>query len=247
MQDMLFERLPRHVAIIMDGNGRWAQIRSLPRIEGHRKGADAVRSVVRACRRHGIEVLTLYAFSLENWNRPSDEVEALMDLLKDYLVSERQEMLDNGISLRIIGRTQDLRPDIQMILQETVEATAHNTEMTLNLALSYSGRNEILGAFKRLIADAQMGIVEPSSLSEQDISGYLDTKGLPEPDLLIRTSGEKRISNFLLWQVAYTEIYFTETLWPDFSEDQLIEALRDFERRERRFGRISEQIREMVP
>jgi len=246
MQETSFERLPRHVAIIMDGNGRWAKIRSLPRIEGHRKGADSVRSVVRACRRHGIEVLTLYAFSLENWNRPSSEVEALMDLLKDYLLSERQEMMDNGIRLQVIGRTQDLRPDIQAILRETVEATAHNSEMILNLALSYSGRDEILGALKRIIEDVQNGRVDPSNFSEEVISDCLDTKGLPDPDLLIRTSGEQRISNFLLWQMAYTEIYFTDTLWPDFSEDKLIEALRDYERRERRFGRISEQVRELL-
>lgn len=247
MSEIRFERLPRHLAIIMDGNGRWAQVRSLPRIEGHRKGAESVRCVVRACRRYGIEVLTLYAFSIENWNRPSSEVGALMELLRHYLISERHEMMENGIRLQVIGRIEDLRPDIQMILQESMNATENNKDMILNLALSYSGRSEILGAMKRMLSDYQRGTVDPSSFSEKDFSDYLDTRGLPEPDLLIRTSGEKRISNFLLWQMAYTEIFFTDTLWPDFSEDQLIEALRDYESRERRFGRISEQVRESVP
>jgi undecaprenyl diphosphate synthase len=247
MAEVGFERLPRHLAIIMDGNGRWAKIRSLPRIEGHRKGAESVRNVVRACRRFGIEVLTLYAFSLENWKRPPNEVAALMDLLKGYLVSERQEMVENGIRLHVIGRRSDLTRDIQNILQETIDATAHNGDMHLNLALSYSGRSEILEAFKRFMADVQQGSADPPNLTEETFSEYLDTRGLPEPDLLIRTSGEKRISNFLLWQLAYTEIHFTETLWPDFSEAQLIEALRDYERRERRFGRISEQVRSLLP
>jgi undecaprenyl diphosphate synthase len=170
-----------------------------------------------------------------------------MELLRHYLISERHEMMENGIRLQVIGRIEDLRPEIQMILQESMNATENNKDMILNLALSYSGRSEILGAIKRMLSDYQRGTVDPSSFSEKDFSDYLDTRGLPEPDLLIRTSGEKRISNFLLWQMAYTEIFFTDTLWPDFSEDQLIEALRDYESRERRFGRISEQVRESVP
>lgn len=247
MEDLPFQKLPRHVAIIMDGNGRWARRRGLPRIEGHRKGADTVRAVVRSCRRWGISVLTLYAFSLENWHRPPDEVQALMELLKDYLRSEREEMIRNGIRLRVIGRMEDLDSEVQRVLQETMEATATGKDMILNLALSYSGRSEILGASKRLAADLLKGRLRPESLDEEIFERYLDTAGLPDPDLLIRTSGEQRISNFLLWQMAYTEIYFTETLWPDFSEEDLREALRDYQRRERRFGRTSEQLREFLP
>jgi undecaprenyl diphosphate synthase len=243
MGEIRFDNLPRHLAIIMDGNGRWAQRRSLPRVEGHKKGADAVRTVVRACRRWGIPVLTLFAFSKENWNRPVDEIEALMDLLMEYLVTERQEMMDRGIRLQVIGRPEDFRRDIQMALRESVEATGGNRDMILNLALSYSGRSEILRGVSRVLEGVRLGEVDPREISEELFSDCLDTKGLPDPDLLIRTSGERRISNFFLWQMAYTEIYFTETLWPDFSEEELLEALRDYERRERRFGRISEQLR----
>ncbi|MGQ9858211.1 MAG: isoprenyl transferase [Thermodesulfobacteriota bacterium] len=243
VSEISFNKLPRHLAIIMDGNGRWAQRRSLPRIEGHRKGAEAVRAIVRACRRWGIEVLTLYAFSQENWQRPAEEIEALMDLLVQFLRSERQEMLDNGIRLQVIGRPQDLTQEIQRLLQETIEATAANRDMVLNLALSYSGRSEILRAIERYLMDYRGPGKRSAELTEEKFSTYLDTSGLPEPDLLIRTSGERRISNFLLWQLAYTEIFFTETLWPDFTEEELLEALRDYERRERRFGRIGEQVR----
>lgn len=243
VSEISFNKLPRHLAIIMDGNGRWAQRRSLPRIEGHRKGAEAVRAIVRACRRWGIEVLTLYAFSQENWQRPAEEIEALMDLLVQFLRSERQEMLDNGIRLQVIGRPQDFGHEIQRLLQETIEVTAANRDMVLNLALSYSGRSEILRAIERYLKDDR-GLGKGSAkLTAEKFSTYLDTSGLPEPDLLIRTSGERRISNFLLWQLAYTEIFFTETLWPDFTEEELLEALRDYERRERRFGRIGEQVR----
>lgn len=247
MEEAPLNKLPHHLAIIMDGNGRWAQRRSLPRIEGHRIGAEAVRTVVRACRRWGIRVLTLYAFSMENWRRPPDEVEALMVLLKEYLWSEQQEMLDNGIRLQVIGDPADMNASVQEVLRETLEATAHNKDMILNLALSYSGRSEILKAVSRLFADLRGGFVNPATVSEALFAGYLDTAGLPDPDLLIRTSGEQRISNFLLWQMAYTEIYFTDTLWPDFSEAELLKALKDYERRERRFGRISEQLRECLP
>ncbi len=184
-------------------------------------------------------MLTLYAFSMENWQRPPDEIQSLMALLVDYLRSERQEMLDNGIRLRVIGKPEDLRHQIQALLRETMEMTACNTDMILNLGISYSGRSEIVRAVGRLLADADAGRVNPKDLSEEMFSSYLDTQGLPDPDLLIRTSGEQRISNFLLWQMAYTEIYFTDTLWPDFSEDELLKALRDFEGRDRRFGRIA--------
>lgn len=241
--ELSFCKLPRHLAIIMDGNGRWAQKRCLPRIEGHRRGAEAVRTVVRACRRWGIEVLTLYAFSQENWQRPVEEVSALMDLLVQFLHSERQEMLENGIRLQVIGRPEDLSPEIQEVLRQTMEATAGNHDMILNLALSYSGRSEILRAFQRFLREVGASSARSQELTEESFSQYLDTCGLPEPDLLIRTSGEQRISNFLLWQLAYTEIFFTETLWPDFSEEELAEALKDYERRERRFGRIGEQVR----
>ncbi len=247
MGEIRFENLPKHLAIIMDGNGRWAQRRSLPRVEGHRKGADSVRAVVRACRRWGIPVLTLFAFSKENWNRPVDEVEALMDLLMEYLETERQEMMDRGIRLQVIGRPEDFRQDIQAALRESVEATAGNKEMILNLALSYSGRSEILRGLSRVLEEVRAGRLDPEEICEELFSECLDTRGLPDPDLLIRTSGERRISNFFLWQMAYTEIYFTETLWPDFSEEELLEALRDYERRERRFGRISEQLRASSP
>lgn len=247
MEEVSVKKLPRHLAIIMDGNGRWAQRRSLPRIEGHRSGAEVVRKVVRACRRWGIQVLTLYAFSIENWHRPLHEVGALMGLLKDYLRSERQEMLDNGIRLQVIGAPEDMNSDVQEVIKETLEATAHNKDMILNLALSYSGRSEILKAVSRVLIDVKGGSVGLDAISEDVFAEYLDTAGLPDPDLLIRTSGEQRISNFLLWQMAYTEIYFTDTLWPDFSEAELLEALRDYERRERRFGRISEQLREVLP
>lgn len=235
-------KLPRHIAVIMDGNGRWAKQRSLPRIEGHKKGADAVKCVVRACRRWGIPVLTLFAFSRENWSRPPHEVEGLMELLRQYVMSQKDEMIENGIRLRIIGRIQDLREDIQDMILDVVEKTSGNQDMILNLALSYSGRWEIVNAAKRLCREAMAGRVSVEELDEEGFSRFLDTGGLPDPDLLIRTSGEQRISNFLLWQLAYTEIYFTETLWPDFSEDDLIEALRSYEQRERRFGRISEQL-----
>jgi undecaprenyl diphosphate synthase len=181
---------------------------------------------------------------MENWQRPTDEVRALMELLVEFLRSERQEMLDNGIRLQVIGRPEDLEPEIRAVLGETIQATAHNDQMVLNLALSYSGRSEILRAFARFQKETSRTGSDTGELTEEMFAGYLDTRGLPDPDLLIRTSGEQRISNFLLWQLAYTEIFFTETLWPDFSDDELLEALRDYERRERRFGRIAEQIRE---
>ncbi len=241
--EVSFSKLPRHLAIIMDGNGRWAQRRCLPRIEGHRKGAEAVRAIVRACRKWGIEVLTLYAFSQENWQRPPEEVSALMDLLVQFLRSEREEMLQNGIRLQVIGQPEDLSFEIQEVLRQTMEATAKNQNMILNLALSYSGRSEILRAFRRFLNESGQAGGKHQELTEESFSHYLDTSGLPEPDLLIRTSGEQRISNFLLWQLAYTEIFFTETLWPDFTEEELAQALRDYERRERRFGRIGDQVR----
>jgi len=235
-------RLPRHIAIIMDGNGRWAKKKLLNRISGHIKGVDAVREVVTACRELGIRVLTLYAFSIENWKRPKEEVMALMGLLKEYLLKEQEEMIQNNIRLRVIGRVEDLSPDVQKTLEETIQKTTHCNGMILNLALSYGGRQEILHAVQNLLSDVQAGRIHPEELTLQRFSHYLWTRGIPDPDLLIRTSGEFRISNFLLWQLAYTELYVTDTLWPDFDRKELYRAIADYQSRERRFGLTSEQI-----
>lgn len=239
--------LPRHIAIIMDGNGRWAKQHAMGRIAGHKKGADAVRDTVRACREIGVRVLTLYAFSTENWLRPAREVKALMRLLEEYLQSEVQEMLDNGIRLAAIGDMEALQEPIRGVLRETVARTSHNREMTLNLALSYGGRDEIVGAVKGIVADFRKGVLAVPDITPDLFSRYLDTAGLPDPDLLIRTSGEYRVSNFLLWQCAYTEFYFTDVLWPDFNRDELFRAIAEYQRRERRFGLTSDQVREGRP
>ena len=236
------KRLPRHIAVIMDGNGRWAKKKSLNRIKGHTKGADAVREVTRACRELGIKILTLYAFSVENWKRPKEEVAALMELLKKYLLKERDEMIKNNIRLRAIGRIEDLPSDVQKTLRETIQKTAHCDGMVLNLALSYGGRSEILHAVQEIIREVQSGKVRSEEINFQLFSKYLWTQGIPDPDLLIRTSGEFRISNFLLWQIAYTELYVTDTLWPDFDRNELIKAIGVYQSRERRFGMTSEQL-----
>ncbi len=236
------DKLPHHIAIIMDGNGRWAKKKNLNRISGHLKGVDAVREVVTACRELGIKVLTLYAFSIENWQRPENEVVALMSLLKEYLVKERPEMVKNNIRLCAIGRLEDLPPDVHQTLQETIRQTEGCDGMILNLALSYGGRSEILHALKGILADLKKGRVCEEEIDPQLFSRYLWTWGIPDPDLLIRTSGEFRISNFLLWQIAYTELYMTETLWPDFNREELLKAIADYQSRERRFGLTSEQI-----
>ena len=243
MQRIDQERLPRHVAIIMDGNGRWAERHALGRIAGHRKGSEAVRSVVRFSRKLGIPYLTLYAFSSENWSRPAAEVGALMRLLVQYLRSEEREMMENGIRLSTIGRVDLLPPKVRDALKETMEKTAGNRQMTLILALNYGGRDEILDAARKMIADHDAGALKLEDLSTETLSSYLYTSGVPDPDLLIRTSGEFRISNFLLWQAAYTEFYFTEVLWPDFREKHLVEAIADYQKRERRFGLTSEQVK----
>ena len=236
------EKLPRHIAIIMDGNGRWARQKSLTRIEGHIMGIEAVRTAVTTCRELGIEFLTLYAFSIENWRRPDNEVLALMDLLQRFLRGELDEMLENNIRLRAIGDIDSLPPDAHNTLIDTMEKTARCDGMALTLALSYSGRDEIIRAFRHLMADIKNKRIRPEEISEETLSNYLSTKGIPDPDLLIRTSGEYRISNFLLWQMAYTEIYVTETLWPDFGKEDLIKALFNYQSRERRFGLTSEQL-----
>jgi undecaprenyl diphosphate synthase len=242
MEEIDKEKLPRHIAIIMDGNGRWAKKKNLNRISGHIKGVDAVREIVTACRELGIKVLTLYAFSIENWRRPKDEVTALMGLLKDYLLKEREEMVQNNIRLSAIGRLEDLPLDVQNTLRETMKRTEQGNEMVLNLALSYGGRSEILHAIQGILSDFQKGEVKPEEINLQRFSQYLWTRGIPDPDLLIRTSGEFRISNFLLWQIAYTELYVTETLWPDFDRKELLKAIADYQSRERRFGLTSEQL-----
>jgi len=235
-------KLPRHIAIIMDGNGRWAKKKSLSRISGHIKGVDAVREIVTACRELGIKVLTLYAFSIENWRRPEDEVIALMELLKEYLLKEGEEMVQNNIRLYAIGKIEDLSLDVQKTLQEAIKKTERCDGMILNLALSYSGRSEILHAVQGILSDFQRGKIKPEEITLQRFSQYLWTQGIPDPDLLIRTSGEFRISNFLLWQIAYTELYVTETLWPDFDREELLKAIADYQSRERRFGLTSEQL-----
>ena len=230
-----FERLPAHVAIIMDGNGRWAAQRHLPRVEGHRAGIDAVRDTVESAARLGIRVLTLYAFSVENWKRPASEVSTLMLLLKRYLRSELNTLLKNNIRFKVIGRMEELAPDIQAELTTAIERTANGGGMLFNIALNYSGRAEIVEAARQAIASG----LRPEQLDEERFGGLLYTAGQPDPDLLIRTSGEMRVSNFLLWQIAYAEIYVTETLWPDFRRQHLLEAVLAYQKRERRYGGIS--------
>ncbi len=242
MEEIEKEKLPQHIAIIMDGNGRWAKKKLLNRISGHIKGVDAVREVVTACRELGIKVLTLYAFSIENWKRPKDEIIALMGLLKEYLLKECDEMIKNNIRLRAIGRIEDLPGDVQKTLKEVIKKTESCNGMILNLALSYGGRTEILHAINGVLSDYRKGKIKPEEITPQRFSQYLWTCGIPDPDLLIRTSGEFRISNFLLWQIAYTELYVTETLWPDFGRKELLKAIADYQSRERRFGLTSEQL-----
>ena len=232
-------KLPAHVAVIMDGNGRWAQKRLLSRIKGHEKGSEAVRTVVSTCREIGITHLTLYAFSTENWQRPRAEVEALMVLLKKFLIKERQDMMEKNIRLATIGQTDRLPEDVRETLLETIDATRENTAMQLTLALSYGSRNEICQAMRAIAADIDAGSLRAADIDEKLISRYLFTRHIPDPDLLIRTSGEMRISNFLLWQIAYSEIFITPTLWPDFGADEFVQILKDFQNRERRFGQIA--------
>ncbi|MCK9362077.1 MAG: isoprenyl transferase [Syntrophales bacterium] len=235
-------KLPQHIAIIMDGNGRWAKSHALGRVLGHRKGAESVRVAVKTCRRIGIKFLTLYAFSMENWFRPQEEVSALMKLLEEYLEGEAEEMMEQDIRLMAIGRIDSLDKGVLEKLRETMEKTAGNGGMVLNLALSYGGREEIAMAARRMLNEGLAGKFRPEEVTEQLFQRYLYTSELPDPDLLIRTGGEHRISNFLLFQAAYTEFYFSNVLWPDFREPELLEAIAEFQKRERRFGRISEQL-----
>lgn len=237
------KRLPRHVAIIMDGNGRWALSRNLPRIAGHCEGIESVRDIVRASAELGIEYLTLYAFSTENWKRPEAEVNALMRLLEYYLHAELDELDRNNVRINAIGKLTALPKRVQRILKKAIEQTRNNRGLVLTLALSYSGRWDILRAIQLIALDVRRGKLSPEDITEDLIGSYLSTCNLPEPDLLIRTSGEMRVSNFLLWEIAYTELYTTDVLWPDFRREQYYCALAEYAQRERRFGLTSEQLR----
>lgn len=235
-------KLPRHVAIIMDGNGRWAKKKTMNRIRGHEEGAESVREIVRTTREIGIPWLTLYAFSEENWKRPRYEIEALMRLLKRFLKGELKEMLENGISLRAIGRIHKLPEDVRNILRDTITRTAAGRDLVLTLALSYGGRQELTDALKEIGRRVKSGEIGVEQIDEQLISDALYDSRMPDPDLLIRTSGENRISNFLLWQIAYTEFYVTPTQWPDFRKGEYLKAIADYQGRERRFGATGEQL-----
>ncbi len=237
------DKIPKHVAIIMDGNGRWAEQHGLDRIFGHREGVEAVRSVVEGAGEMGIDYLTLYAFSTENWNRPKEEVNALMGLLVHAIVAETENLHKNNVALRTIGDIASLPQEVQQKLAGAIAMTAQNTGLKLVLALSYSGRWEMVEAVKIIANELKNYKIDKSDINEELIGKYLPTFGLPDPELLIRTGGEFRVSNFLLWQIAYTELFFTPKLWPDYRKEDLFEAVNDFQRRERRFGKTSEQIR----
>ena len=232
------DKIPRHIAIIMDGNGRWARKRKLNRVNGHNKGAETVRNVVRTAREIGVSYLTLYAFSTENWERPKTEVTALMKLLKRFLQSEQQEMSENNIRLQTIGEIHRLPEDVLKELQHTMALTEKNTGMVLNLALSYGGRSEIVKAVKEIAEDVANQNIEAAAITSDVIARHLYTRDVPDPDLVIRTSGEMRISNFLLWQIAYSELSITKTLWPDFSKEEFLEIIKEYQQRDRRFGKV---------
>ena len=236
------EAIPRHVAVIMDGNGRWAERRGLDRVQGHRAGIEAVRATVRAAHELGVRFLTLYAFSTENWSRPKGEVDALMGLLEHYLEAEIEELDRNGIRLRAIGRLDRLPELARAKLDEALDRTRDNGEMTVVFALSYGGRTEIVDAARKLARDVEQGKLDPEQIDEKTFSAYLYDPELPDPDLLIRTGGEARVSNFLLWQIAYAELHVTEVMWPDFRKSDLVEAIWDYQQRERRYGLTSAQV-----
>ncbi len=239
LEKLDFARLPRHVAVIMDGNGRWAQKRHLPRIAGHRSGTQSARTTIETCARLKIEALTLYAFSVENWRRPKTEIDFLMALLREYLRKEMPLLQKNNIRMRFLGRMDELPAGVQNDVRDAMEKTAGNKGMVLCVALNYGGRAEIVDAMNALLSESN-GHGTPTNVTEEQLSRHLYTEGLPDPDLLIRTSGEMRVSNFLLWQIAYAEIFVTETLWPDFNQARLLEALMEYQKRERRYGGIRE-------
>jgi len=234
------KNLPEHIAIIMDGNGRWAKRRGLPRIKGHEAGIESVRQICRACARLKIKQLTLYAFSVDNWKRPRAEVEYLMNLLSRYLKNERKEIMENNIRLRVIGRMDGLPKAARDELNKTIEESSKNDGMTLCLALNYGGRTEIVDAVRKIAGEVAAGRVKAEDIDENLLANYLYTAGMKDPDLLIRTAGEKRVSNFLLWQISYTEFWFTDVCWPDFREEHLMEALREYAGRVRKFGGLRE-------
>lgn len=238
------DRLPVHVAVIMDGNGRWARKRGQERIFGHHQGVKAVRKVIEAAAELGIKYLTLYAFSTENWNRPDDEVSALMDIMVESLNNETDTLLENNISITVIGDLSRLSEKVRTRLHETIRLTEGCTRLKLVVALSYSSRWEITEACRKIARSVKKGLLNADNITEDTVSENLETSGIPDPELMIRTSGEKRISNFLLWQLAYTELYFTEKLWPDFGKEDFYKAVADFQKRERRYGKTSEQIAE---
>ena len=242
MFDLDPKNLPHHVAIIMDGNGRWAKQRGKIRVMGHKVGVESVQVIVRTARELGIKVLTLYAFSTENWKRPVLEVQSLMGLLKSYLESELANMVENNVSLRCIGQREKIPTEVAKVLDRVIAETANNDGLILNLALSYGSRNEIIQAVQELAKKCIAGETTPEAIDDQAMNAHLYTAGLPDPDLFIRTGGEARLSNFLLWQASYAELYFTETLWPDFRKDEFITAILDFQQRQRRFGRTGEQV-----
>ena len=236
------DNIPTHVAIIMDGNGRWAQSRGFPRPIGHKHGAESVQHIVRTAGELGIKNLTLYAFSTENWNRPPLEIQALMGLLKSFLQSELKTIAKNNVSLRCIGQKDRLPEEVRQVLDKAIAETTDNDGLILNLALSYGGRNEIVRAVRKIAAACQKDQISPADIDEDTLKDHLDTAGQPDPDLLIRTGGESRLSNFLLWQLSYAEIFITETLWPDFRKNEFIDAITDFQKRQRRFGKTSKQV-----
>lgn len=238
--------IPSHIAIIMDGNGRWAKRRGLPRAAGHKRGVESVRDIVKACSQLGVKYLTLYTFSTENWRRPKEEVSMLMRLLLKCLRDETDELHQNNIKITMIGDLNSLPSEVQKELLDAREKTKYNKKMILNLALSYSGRLEIINAVKEIVEAAAKKKINPQSIDEHLISQHLMTKDMPDPDLVIRTSGEFRVSNFLLWQIAYSEFYISDVLWPDFRRNHLYEAIRSFQKRERRFGKVSEQLKKKV-
>lgn len=234
-----WKQMPRHIAIIMDGNGRWAEKRGLPRLEGHRNGSKSVRSTITEAARVGVECLTLYSFSTENWKRPPEEVAGLMKLYQKYLIEERPTIMNNNIRLRHLGHEEGLPDFVLKELWETARLSKDNRGMTLCLALNYSGRSEIVSAARKIVDQVQQGVLSPEAITEDYFGSMLDTAGLPDPDLLIRTSGERRISNYLLWQISYAEFYVTETHWPDFDSQELYRAILDYAGRDRRFGGIN--------
>lgn len=244
LESIITDKLPSHIAIIMDGNGRWAQQRGLDRIYGHQQGVNSLRNIIEASAELGIKYLTLYAFSTENWERPDDEVSGLMGIMVESLNKETDTLLKNNISLRVIGDVNRLGENVRERLFETIKLTSDRTGLKLVVALSYSSRWEITEAIRKLSADVKNGKLMPEAIKEADFERYLTTHGIPDPELMIRTSGEVRISNFLLWQLAYTELYFTEILWPDFGKEDLYNAIIEYQKRERRFGKTSEQVLE---